>query len=132
MSIRPSWGYRPDEDGKLPLPGRPDDLVRALRRRQRHLLLLNVPPNPDGLLPPGDVRRLEEMGREIARIFSDDRTAAASASSADTAEGYDPAAVLAEGRDSHWQAWENASFPSLRLSPGGGAGAQPGGATGGH
>lgn len=68
-SIRPGWFYHESEDGK----------VRSLKELisiydssvgGNATLLLNVPPNKDGLIPENDRRRLEELGEYLNNTFS--------------------------------------------------------------
>lgn len=66
VSIRPGWFYHKKEDRK----------VRSLSNLLtiyynsvggNSLLLLNVPPNREGRLAPGDIQRLHELGEEIRK-----------------------------------------------------------------
>ncbi len=68
-SIRPGWFYHPEEDDK----------VRSLNELL-HIyynsvggnacLLLNIPPAPNGLFHPNDVRRLQELGNTLRDTFA--------------------------------------------------------------
>ena len=61
VSIRPGWFYHPEEDDQLRSL---ENLVHIYDSSAGHnaTLLLNVPPNEEGLIHPGDVRRLKELG----------------------------------------------------------------------
>lgn len=64
VSIRPGWFYHPEEDGQVRTP---EELLEIYDRSVggNALLLLNVPPMPNGLLNQRDVAVLEELGRRI-------------------------------------------------------------------
>ncbi len=70
VSIRPGWYYHKNQDSK----------IRSLKNLMNiyftsvggnSLLLLNVPPNKNGLYSPQDVDRLKEMGEILNKIFAD-------------------------------------------------------------
>ena len=69
VSIRPSWGYMKGEAEKLHSL---DTLINMYEKAVggNANLLLNVPPNTEGLFDEADVARLMEMGNEIKRIVS--------------------------------------------------------------
>lgn len=69
VSIRPGWFYHKNQDSR----------IRSLKNLLHiyftsvggnSLLLLNVPPDRNGLIAPGDVRRLKETGDVIRRAFA--------------------------------------------------------------
>lgn len=73
VSIRPGWGYSQADD----------DQVKSLNELMyiyekavggNANLLLNVPPDPRGLLMNQDVNRLAELGSEIHKMFERDQT----------------------------------------------------------
>lgn len=64
VSIRPGWFYHPAEDGKVRDVENLMDLYRSSVGRNAGLLL-NVPPNCDGLLSPADVSALGGFGRRL-------------------------------------------------------------------
>ena len=96
VSIRPSWGYMKGEAEKLHSL---DTLINMYEKAVggNANLLLNVPPNTEGLFDEADVARLREMGNEIKRIFSKSQLANASAAAG---KGRDAGAVLNKDRDS--------------------------------
>ena len=78
VSIRPSWGYIDGEKDQL------HSLDTLMNMYEKAVggnanLLLNVPPNRDGLFDEEDVSRLSEMGKAISRLFSQPQTAGACA-----------------------------------------------------
>ena len=69
VSIRPGWFWHAAEDDKVKsLPQLVDIYLRSVGRNS--VLLLNVPPNRDGLLPDPDVRRLRELRGYLDRAFA--------------------------------------------------------------
>jgi alpha-L-fucosidase len=71
VSIRPGWFYHASEDDKVKSL---DDLLNIYYASVGHgsVLLLNVPPDPRGLIATPDVERLKEFGTAIKAIFSND------------------------------------------------------------
>lgn len=68
VSIRPGWFYHPEEDDKVrSLENLMDIYEKSVGGNAA--LLLNIPPMPKGLLHGEDVKRLEEMGREIQKRY---------------------------------------------------------------
>ncbi|MCD8063106.1 MAG: hypothetical protein LUE18_00280 [Akkermansia sp.] len=67
---RHEWFWEPGDDDKAvyPLANLMDMYEKSVGRNAT--LIIGLTPNPDGLLPPGDVARLKELGREIQRRFS--------------------------------------------------------------
>ena len=100
VSIRPSWGYVDGEAEKLYSL---DELIHMYEKAVggNANLLLNVPPNRNGLFDEEDVKRLTEMGNEIKRIFSKSQLENASASDA---VGRDAGAVLNKNRKQFYEA----------------------------
>ena len=67
-SIRPGWFYHPEEDDKV----RSLDTLLNIYYRSvggNSTLLLNIPPNTDGLFHENDVKRLQEIGQELGKAF---------------------------------------------------------------
>ena len=64
VSIRPGWFYHPEEDEQVRTP---EELLEIYDRSVggNALLLLNVPPMPNGLLNQRDVTVLDELGKRI-------------------------------------------------------------------
>lgn len=78
VSIRPSWGYRDGEDTQLhSLDTLLDMYEKAVGGNAN--LLLNVPPNREGLFDEVDVERLAQLGAAIDRMFSKPQTQNATA-----------------------------------------------------
>lgn len=66
---RHEWFWEPGDDDKAvyPLKELMDIYEKSVGRNAT--LIVGLTPNPDGLLPDGDAKRLEEWGEEISRRF---------------------------------------------------------------
>lgn len=86
VSIRPGWFYHDSQSPKTL-----EQLMNIYRSSvgRNAVLLLNVPPNREGLFADADVLRLEEFGREIRETFTINRLGAF--------DPDDPAVNVAEG-----------------------------------
>jgi alpha-L-fucosidase len=69
VSIRPGWFYHPAENDKVKSPG---ELVNLYYESVSHnsLLLLNIPPNREGLLSGQDVTNIREFRKILNETFS--------------------------------------------------------------
>jgi alpha-L-fucosidase len=74
VSIRPGWFYHPAEDTKVRSTENLLDLYRSSVGGNAGLLL-NVPPNRDGLLSPADATRLGEFGTALRDLYAKDLAA---------------------------------------------------------
>jgi alpha-L-fucosidase len=73
VSIRPGWFWHAAEDAKVRTADNLVDLYfKSVGRNS--LLLLNVPPNTDGLFADTDVQRLAEFRQKLDAIFRTDLT----------------------------------------------------------
>lgn len=66
---RHEWFWEPGDDDKAvyPLENLMDMYEKSVGRNAT--LIVGLTPNPDGVIPEGDVKRLKEWGEEIARRF---------------------------------------------------------------
>ena len=65
---RHEWFWEPnDEENIYPLPHLMDVYEKSVGRNAT--LIVGLTPAPDGLLPEGDVKRLQEWGQEISRRY---------------------------------------------------------------
>lgn len=66
---RHEWFWEPGDDDKAvyPLKELVDMYEKSVGRNAT--LMLGLTPNPEGLIPQGDVSRLQELGKEIERRF---------------------------------------------------------------
>lgn len=70
-SIRPGWFYHPSQDGSVKSLADLEQLYLNTVGRNS-VLLLNVPPDRDGVLKPIDVDRLHQLGQWSRATFGDD------------------------------------------------------------
>ena len=66
---RHEWFWEPDDDGHLfPVEKLMEMYYKSVGRNST--LIMGLTPNPDGLMPAPDVKRLKEWGDEIKKTFS--------------------------------------------------------------
>lgn len=68
VSIRPGWFYHPEEDSKVKTA---EELMNIYFTSvgMNSVLLLNIPPNKEGLIAPEDVQSLQEFAQLKNKIF---------------------------------------------------------------
>ena len=72
VSIRPGWFYHPAEDAQVRSPENLMDLYRSSVGSNAGLLL-NVPPNRDGLLAASDMASLSHFGQDLRDLYRSDQ-----------------------------------------------------------
>ncbi len=105
VSIRPGWFWHERENARVKTPAQLIDLYYKSVGRGANLLL-NVPPNRDGLLSPEDVAALKAFGDYRRKTFARNLAAGAKVSSG--------ARALVEGRDDRWWAADSLT-PELTI-----------------
>lgn len=82
-SIRPGWFYHSNEDDKIKSL---DELLKIYYSSigGNATLLLNIPPDTNGLLHKNDVIRLKELGKALTEAFKLDFTSTATAIASET------------------------------------------------
>ena len=104
VSIRPGWFWHRKEDAKVRQVENLIDLYfKSVGRNS--LLLLNVPPNDQGLLSQPDVQRLVEFRQALNRIFQTDLAGHKRAVASNTRGGdraYGPARALDGDANTYW------------------------------
>jgi alpha-L-fucosidase len=106
VSIRPGWFWHAAENARVKTPA---DLIRlyyASAGRGANLLL-NVPPNRDGLLQEEDIASLRAFGAYRRGTFGRNLAASARVSASNARPGF-PAANLLDGRDDTFWATDDA------------------------
>ncbi|MBP1672502.1 MAG: alpha-L-fucosidase [Bacteroidetes bacterium] len=70
VSIRPGWFYHPEEDSKVKTA---EELMNIYLTSvgMNSVLLLNIPPNKEGLIAPEDVQSLQAFAQLKNKIFSE-------------------------------------------------------------
>lgn len=77
VSIRPGWFYHTNEDSKVKTPKKLMDIYFTSVGRNG-VLLLNIPPNTQGLIADSDVKNLTAFGQKMKNTFSDNIAKSAS------------------------------------------------------
>ena len=114
-SIRPGWFYHASEDNQ----------VRSLEELL-HIyygsvggnatFLLNIPPDPRGLIHENDRIRLKELGDAIRRIFEHNLAKDATAVATETRSGSSPDFILDGDRDTHWSAEDGTEEATIEIT----------------
>jgi len=104
VSIRPGWFWHKKEDDKVRSVDNLIDLYfKSVGRNS--LLLLNVPPNDQGLLSDPDVERLAEFRAGLNAIFRDDLALHVKAAAGNTrgdGRRFGPARAIDGDENSYW------------------------------
>lgn len=118
VSIRPGWFWHPDQE-----PRSLDDLLDIYFKSvgRNCVLLLNVPPNREGLLDAADVERLYELRAALDAIFGSDLAAGATAGASNVRGGsgeFEAARVLDGDLDTYWATDDSVASAVLELGLG--------------
>ena len=76
VSIRPGWFYHPEEDAKVMTPSRLMDIYFSSVGRNS-VLLLNIPPDKEGLISEADIRSLAAWRKNWKATFAHNLAAGA-------------------------------------------------------
>ncbi len=104
VSIRPSWFYYKREDSLVKSTSKLVEIYFKSVGRNSNLLL-NVPPNKDGLISDFDVQRLRDWRQTLDRIFARDLFAGQQIESSNTrnsSEHYSPKNCVDGNRKTFW------------------------------
>jgi alpha-L-fucosidase len=118
VSVRPGWFWHRQQEPKS-LEQLLDIYFKSVGRNC--VLLLNVPPNREGLLDSADVERLYELRAALDAIFSADLAAGARARASNIRGGsgeFDAAHVLDGDLDTYWATDDSATSAVLELDLG--------------
>ncbi len=118
VSIRPGWFYHGGEDTKIKSVGQLLQIYETSVGRGANLLL-NVPPDPRGLISEADAARLREFRSALDATFSVDLARGADAW-ATNVRGQSPrfaARLVADGRDdTYWATDDGVTSASVELT----------------
>ncbi len=120
VSIRPGWFWHKEEDQKVRSLGNLVDLYFKSAGRNS-LLLLNVPPNDQGLLSDTDVRRLAEFRAELDRIFRTNLVQGKEAIATNTRGGnpaFAPGRALDADTNTFWATDDNVTSGRIEIDLG--------------
>ena len=101
VSIRPGWFYHESEDSKVKTANELMDIYFT-SVGMNGVLLLNIPPNTDGLLSDADVKNLSEFKKLHLETFGTNLLAAASVKA--NTKGVNPKALLDNDYDTSTEA----------------------------
>ena len=117
VSIRPGWFYHTKEDEKVRSVENLVDLYfKSVGRNS--LLLLNVPPTPEGLLHEVDVKRLADFRANLDELFRTDLARSAKATATNARAGFAPAAAMDGDFETYWAAEDGITSASIEIDLG--------------
>jgi alpha-L-fucosidase len=118
VSIRPGWFYHADQDGSVKSVSQLMSIYFA-SVGHNSTLLLNIPPDPRGLLPSMDVARLGEFKAALDNAFKTN-LATGQAATADSvfSAGFAPGNAVDGNLDSYWAAGTGKTSARLELDLG--------------
>lgn len=101
-SIRPGWFYHRSQDFRV------RSLSKLLSIYYQSVggnacLLLNVPPDRNGLLTKYDVKRLHQLGDALRKTFADNLAENACATANESVEEHDIMKALSSDEDEYWR-----------------------------
>lgn len=117
VSIRPGWFWRASEDSKVKTV---DELMKIWFGSvgQNGNLLLNVPPNSDGLISDVDANRLQEWRKALDQLFASDLAKGATATASNirgASATYTATNVLDRKPESYWATDDGVHVGTLDL-----------------
>lgn len=118
VSIRPGWFWHADQEPRS-LADLLDIYFKSVGRNC--VLLLNVPPNREGLLDTADVERLYELRAALDAIFGADLAVGARASASNVrggADEFEAARALDGDLDTYWATDDSVTSAVLELELG--------------
>lgn len=117
VSIRPGWFYHKDQDLEVKsLEKLLDIYFNSVGRNS--VLLLNVPPNKEGLIHDNDVERIKEFGQAINSIFKKNlilNSEVTSSSILNDSRNFDCINVIDENYETYWAPKEYDENPYIEI-----------------
>jgi len=114
VSIRPGWFWHPAQNAKVKTPAELIQLYYQSAGRGANLLL-NVPPNRDGLLQQEDIASLRAFGRYRRETFGNNLAAGARIAASNSRPGYSAANLLDGREETFWAAEDGVLTPEVTL-----------------
>ncbi|MGK7393111.1 MAG: alpha-L-fucosidase [Candidatus Cyclobacteriaceae bacterium M3_2C_046] len=112
VSIRPGWFYHPEEDSLVKSPPKLMDIyLKSVGRNG--VLLLNIPPQPSGLLADSDIKNLMEFKRLRDQTFEINLTERADFTASSKAGNYNPIRLNDGDYTTFWMPEENDNQPFI-------------------
>lgn len=118
VSIRPGWFYHPDQEPKT-VDQLMDIYFKSVGRNC--VLLLNVPPGPDGLFDSTDARRLLDFGKAVDVLFAENHASNATVEASSVRGNstlYGPERVLDGSLETYWAVDQGADSGSIEFDLG--------------
>ncbi len=112
VSIRPGWFYHAEEDEKVKTPGKLMDIYLHSVGRNG-VLLLNIPPNKDGLLSDADIKNLKGFKSLLDLTFKKNLAAGATIFSS---QGINPSGLVDGNPDSYFTVNDNDTTATALIS----------------
>ena len=120
VSIRPGWFWHKDQDDKVRSVDNLVDLYfKSVGRNS--LLLLNLPPNTDGLVSEPDVRAMAGFRERLEAIFKTDLAAGKPATASNTRDGdaaFGPQQAVDGKPETYWATDDDATAGWLEIDLG--------------
>lgn len=114
VSIRPGWFYHKSEDSQVKTVAHLMNIwYRSVGRGCN--LILNIPPDQDGLFSPADVARLMEFKKARDAEFAHRVRPTSISASVDRGAGYEAWRVDKDGKDGYWSAPDGVRKGSITL-----------------
>lgn len=115
VSIRPGWFYHDSENASVRSV---EDLLDLYFKSvgRNGLLLLNLPPDRDGLVDEIDASRVTEFRSELNRIFANNFAVGGIISASSTWPGHGVEALFGAELNDFWAPEESDSVPSLEIT----------------
>ena len=112
-TIRPDWFYHSEKEPQF----KAEELIDLWYRTVggNSVLLLNLSPTPEGIVPEEDVELLAAVGEHVRAAFDEDLAADGAVSTAHASAASPPSAVLDADPDTHWQPIEEESTVTVSV-----------------
>lgn len=114
VSIRPGWFYHASEDRNVKSPEKLLDIYFNSVGKNS-VLLMNVPPNREGLINEKDATILKVFGNSLRQIFSTNLARSADASDNDFTLSHSPKSIKDGNLKTYWSPDQNNAVPSLHF-----------------
>ena len=115
VSIRPGWFYHPEENSAV----KPAEELFELYKKAvggNATLLLNVPPNNEGLIDPVDVKELKKLGKMINKLKAENLLAASSMTFSSSKQSVNIDALMDYSLESkYWSPTESDEHPFIQF-----------------
>ncbi|WP_440119493.1 discoidin domain-containing protein [Paenibacillus sp. QZ-Y1] len=114
-SIRPGWFYHSEEDNQVKTL---DELMNVYYGSVggNATFLLNLPPDPRGLIHENDAARMKELGENLRSIFQNNLAADALVNATESTHDHDANLMLDGNKDTYWASEEGTEAAIVDLN----------------